>query len=293
MAAGRNTRRVSSPTSAIDATITANTANDAGRQGAGGQRSGEARAERDAEQRLLEQRIRMPRDRGQDEERVDHAHHGSLDEHRQAAGEGRRALVGVERHRLALQALAIVAVPALELGELRCEPGAGALGLRLRDADGDQRGAHEQRDQHDGGRGARHPHERLQQVGERHEHGVGAVEQGGDGREGVEVHWVPCGRRDAWSVWPRGRRTASSIRGGRQSMDVATRPGCRVQAPSGARDRVRRGRSGRAVATGRRSAGTASTRRSGLPRRVAGGIAHAVTTTASGGGADDAERGGP
>ena len=81
-----------------------------------------------------------------------------------ASGGG--ALGPVERHHLALQQLGVVPVLALQGGELGREPGAGALGLRLRDADGNECGAHEQRHQHDGGRRTRDADERFEQVGE-------------------------------------------------------------------------------------------------------------------------------
>ena len=132
----------------------------------------------------------MAGDRRQDEERVDDAHDRRLDEHRQAAGERRRALVAVELHRLALQALGVLRCRCCRARELRRETGAGLLRLGLRDADGDERGAHEQGDEHDGRRGARDADDGFEEAGEGHEHGVRAVEEAGDGREGVEVHEV-------------------------------------------------------------------------------------------------------
>jgi hypothetical protein len=66
----------------------------------------------------------------------------------------------------------------------------------LRDAHGNERGAHEQGDEHDGCGRARDADERFQQAGEAHEHGVGAVEKGGDGREGIEVHEGSLRSRD-------------------------------------------------------------------------------------------------
>ena len=113
---------------------------------------------------------------------------GRLDEHRQAARERRGPLGPVERHHLALEALGVLPVLPLQFGELRREPRAGPLGPRLRDAHRNERGAHEQGHEHDGGRRTRDADERFEEVGETHEHGVRAVEQSGDGRKGIEVH---------------------------------------------------------------------------------------------------------
>jgi hypothetical protein len=115
---------------------TAKTMNAAGVHAARCDRAGEARAERHPAEVLLEQRVGMAGDRRQDEEGVDHADDRRLDEHRQAPGHRRGALVGVELHRLALEALGVVRVSAAQLGDAGCEACAGALGLRLRDADG-------------------------------------------------------------------------------------------------------------------------------------------------------------
>ncbi len=88
------------------------------------------------------------------EQGVDDPHDGSLGEQggQPASGEAFSSWYSfiVSRCRRS-----IAAVPLLQVAQPGREPRPGLLGLRLRDADGDERRAHEQRHEDDGGRGRR------------------------------------------------------------------------------------------------------------------------------------------
>ena len=75
-----------------------------------------------------------------------------------------------------------------KVAQLRGETGARLLCLGGREADRDEQGAHEQGDEHDRQSGGGRPGEGFEQGGEPGEGAVGGVEEGGEGREGEEIH---------------------------------------------------------------------------------------------------------
>jgi hypothetical protein len=84
----------------------------------------------------------------------------------------------------------------LQVTQARREPRARLLRFRLGDARGDERGAHDERDERDReGRGER-PGQWSQKRGEGHEARVCEVEEGRENRQGREVHGRSVRRGD-------------------------------------------------------------------------------------------------
>ncbi|MDF9804014.1 hypothetical protein M2436_002561 [Streptomyces sp. HB372] len=130
---------------------------------------------------MAEQRVGLAADGAAGEQVVEQEERGHLEEARQAAGERRHLLGGVQLHDRLLHPLRVLAVLLAEFGDLRLEPAAGLLtacGGPRQGVDGqpDERG--EQDDRGGGGRGLE---ERLEQVGEGADQARESGHEGGHG----------------------------------------------------------------------------------------------------------------